>query len=365
HYLNAWIWVGIEFFTSVGVIGILWMGGKDVIAGRMTAGGLVAFYTYVGMLFAPIIRMVVVNASYQEARAAMGRVNDVMAVDDEVREIKAPITLPKIKGSIEFREVNFAYKACRPILKNISFTVNSGETIGVVGASGGGKTTLISLLLRFFDPMSGGIYIDGTQLTQLNLDEYRKQIAVVLQDDFIFDGTIEENISYGKTEASALEVCEAAKIAQAHTFIMDLPEGYKTAIGERGFNLSCGQRQRIAIARAVIKNPAILILDEATSNVDALTENKIQEAIARHMRGKTVFIVAHRFSTIIDSDKIIVIDKGQIVEMGCHNYLLNKQGFYSTLYLEQFKDEDKASFSMIENDSLYENTRIKYQTDSS
>ena len=345
HYLNSWLWVGIEFFTSLGIIGILWIGGSDVMANRMTAGELVAFYTYLGMLFSPIIRMVVINTSYQEALAALNRVNDVMNIDDEVFEVEPSINLAKIEGRIEFKEVNFHYTAGDPILKDVNFVVEPGETIGVVGASGAGKTTLVSLLLRLFDPVDGEIRVDGNNLKNLDINTYRQQIAVVLQDDFLFNGTIEENIRYGRTRASQQEIIQAAEIAQAHAFISALPGGYKTEIGERGFNFSCGQRQRIAIARAVIKDPSILILDEATSSVDALTENDIQKSIRRFMKGKTVFIVAHRFSTIIESDKIIVLDKGRIVEVGDHNYLLNKRGFYSSLYLEQFKDEDRVSLS--------------------
>ncbi|MBN1869181.1 MAG: ABC transporter ATP-binding protein [Candidatus Omnitrophica bacterium] len=345
HYLHSWLWVGIEFFTSLGIIGILWIGGSDVMAGRMTAGELVAFYTYLGMLFSPVIRMVVINASYQEALAALNRINDVMNIDDEVPEAEHSAGPGKIEGRVEFKKVSFHYTAGDPVLKDIHFAAESGETIGIVGASGAGKTTLVSLLLRFFDPDEGEILIDGKKLKDLGLDAYRRQIAVVLQDDFLFSGTVEDNIKYGKPQASREDIVQAARIAQAHPFISELADGYKTEVGERGFNLSCGQRQRIAIARAVIKNPSLLILDEATSSVDALTENDIQRSIRRFMKGKTVFLVAHRFSTVMESDKILVLDKGRIVEAGGHNYLLNKRGFYSSLYLEQFKDEDRASLS--------------------
>ncbi len=342
HYLNAWLWVGIEFFTSLGIIGILWIGGRDVTEGRMTAGELVAFYTYLGMLFAPVIRIVIINTSYQEARAAMKRINDMMSINDEVSQKEFPTILVEIKGRIEFKKVFFQYADNEPVLEDVNFVIEPGEIVGIVGASGAGKTTIISLLLRFFDLDSGEIHIDRNNIRNLDLNAYRQQISVVLQDDFLFSGTIEENIQYGKMEASRQEIIQAATIAQAHGFIMSLSNGYSTDIGERGVNLSCGQRQRIAIARAIIKNPSILILDEATSGVDALTENKIQESVRQQMAGKTVFIVAHRFSTIIGSDKIIVVDKGKIVEIGDHGYLLGRQGFYKQLYFEQFKDEDKV-----------------------
>ena len=337
HYLNSWVWVGIEFFTSLGVIGILWIGGSDVMANRMTAGELVAFYTYLGMLFSPVIRMVVINTSYQEALAALNRVNDVMKIDDEVRLIESPVNMSKIDGNIEFKKVNFHYTDGEPILNDINFVVEPGETIGIVGASGAGKTTLISLLLRFFDPASGTICIDGTHLKNLNLDWYRRQIAVVLQDDFLFSGTIEENIRYGKEQASQQEIIQAATIAQAHAFISALPDGYQTEIGERGFNFSSGQRQRIAIARAILRNAPILVLDEATSALDSESERLVQDALHHLMENRTTFVIAHRLSTIQHADHILVMEYGEMVGIGNHEELLANCAQYQKYYQMQFK----------------------------
>ena len=346
HYLNAWLWVTIELFTSLGVIAVLWAGGGDVMAGRMTAGELVAFYTYLGMLFAPMLRLVMINASYQEASAALGRINAVMRVDDEIQQPPTPVTLPGLAGGYVLDRVAFSYQDGKPVFSDLSLVIEPGETVGIVGASGAGKTTLVSLLLRLFDPASGTILVDGQSLTQLDLRDYRQKVAVVLQDDFLFSGTIEDNIRYGRPDASLKEIIAAATIAQAHDFITLLKDNYKTEIGERGVNLSGGQRQRLAIARAMVKDPSVLILDEATSSVDALTENAIQRSVRAAMRGKTVLTVAHRFSTIADCDRIIVMDEGRIIEAGAHHDLLKQHGYYSNLYFEQFKEEDRDSISL-------------------
>ena len=339
HVLNLSLWTAIDFFTTLGVIGVLWIGGHDVIQRRMTPGELIAFYSYLGMLFTPLIRMVVINSSYQEAAAALCRINEIMACGDEVEETQSPLALVAIKGLVEFRNVSFYYSQCKCVLKDVNFSVKEGETIGIVGPSGAGKTTLMNLLIRFFDPQKGEIYIDGNNLRNLKLGFYRHNLAIVLQDDYMFSGTIKDNICYGSFNASFEEIRKAAEIAHADEFINDLKDGYMTQMGDRGTLFSCGQRQRIAIARAILRKPSILILDEATSSLDAITENKIQEDVRYYMKDKTVFIVAHRFSSIMEADKIIVIDDGKIVEIGDHNYLLKRQGFYSNLYYEQFKNE--------------------------
>ena len=364
HALNVGLWTGIDFFTSLGVMSVLWIGGRDVIQQRMTPGELIAFYSYLGMLFSPLIRLVVINGSFQEADAALKRINELMDMKEEVPQIPSAVILPQLKGLIEFRNVDFRYAANGNVVEDIHISVKQGETVGIVGASGAGKTTLMNLLIRFYDPQKGGIYIDGHNLRKLDLNTYRQNLAVVLQDDYLFSGTIQDNICYPRSlsgprtaawrhDESMKELrCEMermAALAQADDFIHSFKDGYMTQVGDRGRHLSSGQRQRIAIARALMRRPAILILDEATSALDAITENDIQDAIRRHMKGKTVFIVAHRFSTIMGADKIIVLDHGRIVEMGAHDALLKKHGFYSRLYWEQFKDEDIPSLTNVVN----------------
>jgi len=337
HRNNTALWVIIEVFTSLATIGILWLGGLEVIQGRMTPGELIAFYSYLGMLFTPMIRLAVINTSYQEAAAALRRINDVMTLPVDTPESSSPI-IPQSVKEIVFHGVSYRYTSNKPAVTDIEFTIRKGETVGLIGPSGTGKTTIVHLLLRFFDPNNGNILINGEPLTNLALKAYYQHLSVVLQDDYLFSGTIEENIRYGKFECSPNEIYGAAEDSGAHQFIKGLPDGYKTRIGERGFKLSSGQRQRIAIARALIRNPSLLILDEATSAVDAFTENKIQKSIRTRLPDSTLLIVAHRFSSIAETDKTIVIEEGQISEIGGHNDLLKKSDFYSNLYNEQFKE---------------------------
>jgi len=341
HALNAGLWTGIDFFTSLGVLAVLWIGGMDVIHHRMTPGGLIAFYSYLGMLFSPLVRLVVINSSFQEANASLNRMNEIMETAGDVPQARSPLVLEQVKGRIEFRNVTFGYSSQEDVLKDITFSVQPGETVGIVGPSGAGKTTLMNLMVRFFDPQKGEILIDGHDLRGLDLTAYRRHLAVVLQDDYLFSGTVRDNILYGNPRASRQEMEEAVQAARADGFIHELTEGYETQTGERGTQFSGGQRQRIAIARAVVRRPAVLILDEATCAVDAMTENEIQKAVCQKMKGRTVFIVAHRFSTIMEADKILVLDGGRIVEFGDHSYLLKKKGFYSNLYLEQFKEDSR------------------------
>jgi len=337
HLLSALLWIGIEFFTSVGIVAVLWQGGNLVIAGELTAGELVAFYAYLGMLFAPILRMTVISSSFQEARSALERINGILQAPTAPDNCSRDARKIKLRGKVEFRDVSFGYSAGERVLEKISFTVEPGEVVGIVGASGAGKTTLINLLLRLYDPEQGGIFIDDRELRELDAGYYRRQLAVVLQDEFLFKGSVRENILYGTFDAGEERVVAAARAAQAQEFITQLRDKYDTALDERGLNLSGGQRQRLAIARALVRDPALLIMDEATCAVDALTENLIQRSIRTYLPRATIFMVAHRFSTIMEADRIVVLEKGRIAEVGGHEQLLKAKGFYRRLYDEQFK----------------------------
>jgi subfamily B ATP-binding cassette protein MsbA len=343
HATNIALWMGAEFFTSAGVLGVLWLGGEDVVAGRMTAGSLIAFYSYLGMLFAPVLRMVNINNSYQEAAAALKRIDEIFTIKDDIPAAVSPVALPSLRGAVEFEAVSYRYSPHRRALDKLTFAVKPGETVGIVGPNGAGKSTLVGLLLRFFDPEEGRILIDGHDLRDLDLGEYRRRVSVVLQEDFLFQDTVADNIRYGRTDVPLPAVVAAARLAQAHDFIEALPNGYDTLVGERGALLSCGQRQRIAIARALVREPSILILDEATSAMDAMTENRIQQVIKGQGKDRTVFIVAHRFSTIMEVDKIIVLEGGRLVASGRHEELLGRSVFYRQLYQEQFKGSNEAS----------------------
>ena len=343
HSLNTALWISVEFFTSVGILSVLWIGGEDVIASRMTPGALVAFYSYLGMLFTPLIRMVIINSSYQEASAALDRIENILSMKSGPAEEGTPVVLSCAKGgSVTFTNVSFCYTPHQRTLNHVTFTIDPGEVVGIIGPSGAGKSTLVGLLLRFFDPEEGQIFINGEDLRRLDLKAYRHSVAVVLQDDFLFQGSVFENICYGMGHTVRADAAEAARLAEAHDFITALPQGYDTLVGERGVLLSCGQRQRIAIARALIRKPAILILDEATSALDAMMENTIQKAIKGQDKERTVFIVAHRFSTIMDVDKIIVLEDGHLVDAGTHDVLLKRCAFYRHLYEEQFKVGDEG-----------------------
>jgi ABC-type multidrug transport system fused ATPase/permease subunit len=295
------------------------------------------------MLFAPVLRMVNINNSYQEAAAALKRIDEIFTIKDDIPAAVSPVALPSLRGAVEFEAVSYRYSPHRRALDKLTFAVKPGETVGIVGPNGAGKSTLVGLLLRFFDPEEGRILIDGQDLRELDLAEYRRRVAVVLQEDFLFQDTVADNIRYGRTDVPLPAVVAAARLAQAHDFIEALPNGYDTLVGERGALLSCGQRQRIAIARALVREPSILILDEATSAMDAMTENRIQQVIKGQGKDRTVFIVAHRFSTIMEVDKIIVLEGGRLVASGRHEELLGKSVFYRQLYEEQFKRSGEIS----------------------
>ncbi len=347
HWLNVSLWVIVDFFSSLGLILVLWVGAQEVMSGKMTFGELMAYYSYLGMFFVPVIRLTAVNNSFQESRASLLRINEIMAVEEQASSVINVLNVDKLLGQIEFKNVYFSYMESKPILRNISFEINPGEIVGIVGPSGAGKTSLINLFLRLYEPARGDIFIDRHNLRELDIRKYREHVAVVMQDDFLFDGTIEENIAFGLNNVSSSDVVTVAQVAQIHEFIDGLKGGYKTNIGERGLRLSCGQRQRIAIARALLRKPSVLILDEATSSLDAITENLVQKAVIDFMKGKNIIIVAHRFSTIMEADKIFVIKDGMLIEQGSHKELIARKSFYSELYFEQFKDEDLITRNII------------------
>jgi subfamily B ATP-binding cassette protein MsbA len=346
HRLGIWLWMGAEFLSSLGLVTLLWFGARAVLSARISAGVLLAFYSYLGMLFMPMIKMVVINNYYQEAAASIKRIIEVVKQQREATA-KGPAMLNKIRGEVVFENVSFSYSDEQEALSGINLRARPGEVIALVGPSGTGKTTIVSLLAGFFAPSSGRILIDGRDLRTLDLDSYRANIAMVLQDDFLFSDSIRENILYGlavsrnkNSQAAENKMIKAAQAANAHLFIMGFPAGYDTQVGERGIRLSGGQRQRIAIARALLRNPSILILDEATSSLDSKSENLIQQALKGLMRGRTTFVIAHRLSTIIKADKIAVIDKGRIIQSGRHSDLINQPGLYRSLYEGQFKRQE-------------------------
>ena len=328
----------IEFVAALGVTLILWYGGNNVIAGDTTAGSLVAFLAYAVNISNPIKRITRVTGNIQKALAAAQRVFDVLDLPEEVTDLPDARPLPAVTGSVSFEHVTFSYNKGDEIIHDLSFSVKPGQAIGLVGPSGAGKSTIASLLPRFYDCDSGTIRIDGTDIRTAMLDSLRSQVGIVPQETILFNGTVYDNILYGRLDATKEEIIEAAKAANAHDFIMELPQGYDTMLGDRGVNISGGQRQRIAIARAILKNPRILILDEATSALDTESERLVQEALNRLMVGRTAFVIAHRLSTIKNADRILVLEKGRLAEDGTHEELMEKNGLYAHLYQIQYRN---------------------------
>ena len=333
----------IEFIAALGVTAIIWFGGRSVIDGDITAGSLVAFLVYAINISNPIKRIARVMGSIQKALAAAERVFYIMDLPDTIPQKPDAITLPSVEGNVEFRHVSFAYNKGETILHDVSFSAKPGQAIALVGPSGAGKSTVASLLPRFYDVTEGAILVDGHDVRDVTLASLREQVGIVPQETNLFNDTVYNNILYGRLDATRDEVIAAAKAANADEFILQLPQGYDTQLGDRGVNISGGQRQRISIARAILKNPRILILDEATSALDTESERIVQEALDRLMVGRTSFVIAHRLSTIQNAAKIIVLDKGSIVEEGTHQQLMAKHGLYAHLHDIQFKENQTAS----------------------
>ena len=340
--LSATLTPTIEFVAAIGVTMILWFGGNSVIEGDISAGALVAFLTYAVNISNPIKRLSKVIANIQRALAAADRVFDVLDLPELIQNKPNAQLLPHVKGSVSFNNVSFAYNTDEPILDNVSFSATPGQVVALVGPSGAGKSTVASLLPRFYDVTGGSIVIDGLDIRDVTMESLREQVGIVPQETMLFNGSVYDNILYGRLDATEEEVMAASKAANAHNFITELPNGYDTQLGDRGVNISGGQRQRIAIARAILKNPQILILDEATSALDTESERVVQEALDRLMVGRTSFVIAHRLSTIKNADKILVMEKGKIVEEGNHDELMAKDGLYAHLYQIQYRNkEDK------------------------
>ncbi len=326
----------IGFLEALSALSLLIVGAWQISQGNLTVANFFSYLAAAALLIDPIGHTTNNYNEFKQGEASVDRVFELMAIQPTVIEKINAIALPPVNGKVEYRHISFAYKPGEPVLKDISLLVSPGEAIALVGASGAGKTTFVNLLPRFYDPETGQILIDGVDIRDVKLHSLRRQIGIVPQETIMFSGTIAQNIAFGQDVFDMEAVTEAAKIANAHQFISQLPEGYQTWVGERGVNLSGGQRQRIAIARAVLLNPQILILDEATSALDSESEALVQEALERLMEKRTVFIIAHRLSTVRRCDRILVLEQGQIVESGTHEELLALERRYARFYAQQF-----------------------------
>jgi len=322
----------ISFLTFSAAAAVLWYGGRQVIDGNVSPGDLFAFVLFAGILVGPFSSAARVFAQIREAQGATQRVFEILDTGSEVSDSPTATTLSSVSGHIRAEHVGFAYDPRQPVLMDVSFDAKPGELIAIVGPTGAGKTTVMNLLHRFYDPTEGYITIDGHDLRQVTMDSWYRQIALVPQETILFGGTILDNIRYGNEKASQEEVVAASRAAHAHDFIMSFPDQYQTIVGEKGINVSGGQRQRIAIARAIVKNPRILLLDEATSALDSESERLVQEALEQLMKGRTTFVIAHRLTTIQRADRILVLNKGRLVETGTHAELMERKGLYQYLY---------------------------------
>jgi len=333
----------MTFITGFGTTLILWYGGRQVILGALTLGQMIAFNSLLGRLIRPVRMLGWLVNMYSQASAAAQRVFEILDTQPEVKDKPGAIELPPIQGNVHFDNVSFAYDGVNLVLHDINIEAKQGQRIAILGGTGSGKSTLINLLPRFYDVTKGAVKIDGIDVRDVTLESLRRQIGIVLQETFLFSATIRENIAYGRLNASNEEVIAAAKAARIHDFIISLPNGYDTVVGERGVGLSGGQKQRIAIARALLLDPRILILDDSLSAVDTETEYLIQQALEELMKNRTSFVIAQRLSTVKNADQIIILDNGRIVERGTHETLLAAGGIYKEIYDLQFRKQEETN----------------------
>ena len=325
----------------VGIVGVLmiWLGGNAIIAGEMTLGDLIMYMLFIGLVAAPLVSIASIGTQITEAFAGLDRIREILDMQTEVDEDESRAPVERLAGDVRFEDVWFEYNPGQPVLRGVSFHAAPGTTTALVGSSGSGKSTLISIIMAFNRPTKGHVIVDGRDLGELRLMDYREQLASVLQENFLFDGTITENVGYARPGATREEIIDACRIAHCDEFISQFPNGYDTVVGERGIKLSGGQRQRVSIARAILASPRILILDEATSSLDSESEQMIQDGLRNLRAGRTTFVIAHRLSTIRSADQILVLEEGQVVERGTHAELLALNGRYRYLHDKQYKFE--------------------------
>src|SRR5579872_30778 len=333
----------VDIIVAIGTAAVLWVGGRMALAGTLSAGSLIVFIMYLSKMYKPMQELSKMTDAYSKASVGYERIREVLETEREVQDLPGARVAPVFRGRIEFENVSFGYTADNLVLSDFNLTIEPGQLAALVGPSGAGKTTTISLIPRFYDPISGVVRIDGTDVRRFLQRSLRKQMSFVLQETLLFHGTVWANIAYGKPEASRAQILHAAELANAHEFIEKMPQGYDTIVGERGLTLSGGQRQRIAIARAIIRDTPILIMDEPSSGLDSSSEKLVFEALDRMMEGRTSIVIAHRLSTICRADVIFVVRDGQIVERGKHEELLQNGGLYAELYELQFRNEESLA----------------------
>ncbi len=329
----------VTFIGFGAIAGILWFGGREALAGRLTGGELISYLIYALTIAGSLASLISVYTSFQESLGATKRVFEILDMTPGIVDALDAQQFNRVEGQISFDHVSFSYESRQEVLHDINLDIAPGEIVALVGPSGAGKSTIFNLIPRFYDPTIGTVSMDGQDLRQMTQKSIRDQIAIVPQETLLFGGTIYENIRYGRLEASEAEIIDAAKAANAHDFIIDLPDQYQTIVGERGIRLSGGQRQRVAIARALLKDPRILLLDEATSSLDSESEHEVQDALGRLMQGRTTVIIAHRLSTVRIAHRIAVLERGSLIEIGSHEQLMAQGGLYARLYEMQFRDD--------------------------